>query len=193
MISILKKHDIQVGVLALMGLMLATRFHHFGSVFLLPDASLVVFFLSGLFYNRLKVFILLLAEAALIDYVAIAQLNVSDYCVSPAYLGLIPTYAAMWLAGAYCVKFKKLNSSELFTQFSVLFMATSIAFLISNGTFYLFSGRFAQMSMMFYIERVEQFYLPYLTTTLLYGLAIGAGIKLVHALTNQAAESKSFQ
>lgn len=189
MISILKKYNIHVGFLALIGLMLATRVHHFGSAFSLPDASLIVFFLGGLFFNHLKLFVLLLCEAALIDYVVISQFNVSDFCVSPAYAALIPAYGAMWWAGTYCAKFKQLNTSELAMQFGVLFLATSTAFLISNGSFFLFSGKNAEISWAHYLQGISDYYPSYLTATLIYGLVIGAGIKVVRALTVQATES----
>ena len=190
--SILQKYNLHAGFLALIGLMLATRVHHFGSAFLLPDASLVVFFFSGLFFNRLKFFVFLLAEAALIDYVAITQLNVSGFCVSPAYVALIPTYGAMWLAGDYCKKFKKLNRSEMYAQFVILFLATSSAFLISNGSFFLFSGKTGVISWAHYLQGVSDYYPPYVSATLIYGLVIGVGIKIVHALTAQTEESANL-
>lgn len=191
MMSVLKKYDVQLGFLALVSLMLATRFHHFGSTFLLPDASLVVFFFSGLFFNRLKFFVFLLAEAALIDYVAITQLNVNGFCVSPAYVGLIPTYGAMWLGGAYCAKFKTLSTSELYAQFVVLFVATTVAFLISNGSFFLFSGKTGEFSWAHYLQGVSNYYPPYLSGILIYGLLIGAGIKIIHAITAHFAKSEN--
>jgi hypothetical protein len=190
--SILQKYNLNSGFLALVGLMLATRFHHFGSAFSLPDASLVVFFLGGLFFNRLGLFALLLGEAALIDYVAITQFNVSAFCVSPAYVALIPTYGVMWLAGKYCAKFKKSSSSEMYAQFVVLFLATSVAFLISNGSFFLFSGRYPDADFATYLSRVAMYYPPYLSATLIYGLVIGAGIKVVHSLMVQTIESKNI-
>jgi hypothetical protein len=190
--SILKKYNIHLGFLALVSLMLATRVHHFGSAFSLPDASLIVFFLSGLFFNRLKLFIFLLAEAALIDYVVISQFNVSDFCVSPAYAALIPAYGAMWLAGDYCAKFKKLNRSEMYAQFVVLFLATTTAFLISNGSFFLFSGKTGEISLAHYLQGVNAYYPPYVSATLIYGLVIGAGIKIFRSINAQTEESANL-
>jgi hypothetical protein len=190
--SILKKYNIQGGFLALVGLMLATRVHHFGSAFSLPDASLIVFFLSGLFFNRLPLFIFLLCEAALIDYVAITHFGVSSFCVSPAYVALIPTYGVMWLAGDYCAKFKTLNRSEMYAQFVVLFLGTSVAFLISNGSFFLFSGRYPNADFATYLNRVAMYYPPYVSATLIYGLVIGAGIKIFRAISAESEESANI-
>src|ERR1035438_5697145 len=85
----------------LMLAMAATRFNHFGSAFSLPDASWSVFFLGGLYlskYTRISiaVFIALLLQAGLMDsYVTTIQ-GVSDWCVTPAYWFLIPTYGSLW-------------------------------------------------------------------------------------------------
>ena len=95
----------------LIALMVLTRFHHFGDVLHLPDASLAVFFFAG-FYRKKAFFGFLLVLAALIDYLAIEN-GTSSWCVTPAYVFLIPTYAVMWFAGRYCSTFKALNIAGL--------------------------------------------------------------------------------
>lgn len=172
----------------LIALMALTRFHHFGDVLHLPDASLAVFFFAG-FYRKKVFFVFLLALAGLIDYVAIAN-GTSSWCVSPAYVFLIPTYAAMWFAGRYCAAFKSLNMAELASQFGVATLAASIAFLISNGSFYLLSGRYPDLSWGQYFSRVAMYYPPYVSSALLY-IVLGYGImKLVQSLPALAASHK---
>ncbi|MFZ2311116.1 MAG: hypothetical protein WAV82_00705 [Methylobacter sp.] len=164
----------------LIALMVLTRFHHFGDVLHLPDASLTVFFFAG-FYRKKALFIFLLALAGLIDTIAIAN-GTSSWCVSPAYVFLVPTYAVMWLAGRYCSAFKSLKMTELAMQFGVVTLATSAAFAISNGSFYLFSGRYTDLSWGQYFARVAQYYPPYVSSALLY-IVLGYGImKLVKSL-----------
>jgi hypothetical protein len=90
---------------ALAMLMALTRSDHFGSAVTLPDASLAVFYLAGIFTGGIASFAVLLAEAALLDYVAITHWQVSDYCISPAYIFLIPTYAVMMFAGRWSAKY----------------------------------------------------------------------------------------
>src|SRR5512137_506705 len=97
--------------LSLIALMVLTRFHHFGDVLHLPDASLAVFFFAG-FYRKKAFFGFLLALAALIDYLAIEN-GTSSWCVTPAYVFLIPTYAVMWFAGRYCSTFNALAIAKL--------------------------------------------------------------------------------
>ena len=173
--------NIKPGAVALMALMAATRFHHFGTAFSLPDASLAVFFLAGLYLGGRYLFLTLLLEAGLIDYLAISQFGVSDFCVSQAYVFLVPTYAAMWLGGKYCAKFQLWSTASSARQFAALIAATSSAFLISNGSFYLLSGRYPEASWAQYIERFGMYYPPYLTSTLIYAVVI---IGLVYAVKN---------
>jgi len=154
--------------LGLIALMAATRMHHFGTALHLPDASLAIFILAGFFIASPWFFAVLFAQAVLIDYLAITQFGVSDFCVTPAYWALIPTYATLWFAGRLYarVHHHTLRSLGLFGALSCA--AVSIAFVISNGAFYAFSGRFPDMNMSEYAARVTQYYLPYLTSALIY-------------------------
>lgn len=170
------------GILGLMALMATTRFHHFGSAISLPDASLAVFFLSGLWFGGRKLFVLLLLEAGLIDYLAITQFDVSDFCISSAYIFLIPTYFTMWLAGKFCAPKEILKISTLVKQFGVLVLATSITFLISNGSFFLFSGRYTELSLSMYLERSAVYFQPYLFSTIAYVVLIYTLVTLVRVL-----------
>lgn len=164
----------------LIALMVLTRFHHFGDVLHLPDASLAVFFFAG-FYRKKAFFGFLLALAALIDYIAIKN-GTSSWCVSPAYVFLIPTYAVMWFAGRYCSTFKSMNISELTMQFGLLILAISAAFAISNGSFYLFSGRYVDLSWGEYFMRVAKYYPFYFGSALIYVVAGWSIAKLLNSM-----------
>ena len=167
----------------LMAMMALTRFHHFGDAFSLPDASLAVFFLAGLLQaRRWWLFVALLAEAALIDYVAITHFNVSAFCISPAYIFLIPTYAVMWFAGSYCTRFSNVEINEMAIVTGILTLATSIAFLMSNSSFYLLSGRMTDLSWSQYIDSFLQYYPPYTIATWCYGVSGLLIIKIFSAL-----------
>lgn len=157
---------------ALAMLMALTRSDHFGSAITLPDASLAVFYLAGIFTGGIASFTVLLAEAALLDYVAITHWQVSDYCISPAYIFLIPTYAIMFYTGRWGAKFITFSRHDLVRQFTYLLVAGSIAFFISNGSFYLLSGKFPELSAVQYMERVAKYYSAYISSTLMYSLAI---------------------
>jgi len=163
---------INYAILPLVALMAITRVHHFGSAIALPDASLAVFFLAGLCFRNRAILVGLLLEAGVLDYVAINAFSVSDWCISPAYLFLIPTYGALWLAGRYSSRFANLDVAAFAYTLSLATLASSVAFLISNGSFYLFSGRYAEMAAYDYATAVAHYYGPYVSTALLYS-AIG--------------------
>lgn len=149
-------------------LMAATRMHHFGSSLHLPDASLAVFLLAGFLVASPLLFGALLIEAAALDYVAITHLGVSDYCVTPAYGFLIPTYAVLWFAGRIYARVHQNNLRSLGMFAAISFAAVNVAFLISNGSFYLFSGRLADVSIAQYAARIAQYYVPYVSGAVVY-------------------------
>lgn len=171
----------RLAIALLLGLvMAATRFHHFGSAMSLPDASLAVFFLAGFYLRPTLFFAILLAEAGLIDYLAINVGGVSDYCVSPAYWFLIPTYACLWYGGRWVAERYESTWRGLLPLIGALIIATSAAFLMSDASFYLLSGRFPDPSWMQYAERVARYYPPYTLDTLVYVL-FAAGLHVLVA------------
>jgi len=163
---------------ALAALMAATRFNHFGSAVSLPDASYAVFFLGGLYLTRsasmsVAAFIALILEAGWIDYYATSVQGVADWCMSPAYWFLIPTYASLWLVGRWvasrnAVKGHTLEGKALIGLGVAAWVASSFAFVFSNATFYVFSGRYADMGAMDFASRVAQYYVSYVSMALLY-------------------------
>jgi hypothetical protein len=169
--------------LPLVALMGATRMHHFGGAFSLPDASLAVFFLAGLFFSSRTFFAALLLEAGLLDYVAISHLGVSDFCVSPAYAFLIPTYFAMWFGGRLSANFQSMQGSEFtlsIPAMATLFVATSSAYLISNGSFYWLSDNILQRDFSKYVEQLSHYYAPYMGYAFMYavvGFAVTRAVK----------------
>lgn len=171
--------------LPLVALIGATRMHHFGSVVSLPDASLAVFFLAGLFFNSRTFFGALLLEAGLLDYVAISHLGVSDFCVSPAYAFLIPAYFAMWFGGRLSANFKTMQGTEFTLSISAmatLLVAITTAFLFSNGSFYWLSGRHANSNFSEYVDGALHYYPPYAGYALMYVVAGFAAVKVVKML-----------
>jgi hypothetical protein len=174
---------------ALAALMAATRMHHFGSPLHLPDASLAVFMLAGIFIASPLFFACLLLEAGALDYVAITHLGVSDFCVTPAYWFLIPTYAVLWYAGRYYARIHQHGWRSMGIFSGIAFAAVSVAFFISNGAFYLFSGRYPNMNVAEYGARVAQYYPQYLTGGLLYLACAAALYVALTARGNIAAKT----
>lgn len=163
-------------------LMAATRFHHFGSVTHLADASLAVFFLGGFYLRRPILFGCYLAQAALIDYLAIALGGVSDWCVTPAYAFLIPTYASLWFGGVWYASRHRMEWRTLGPFFGAVLLGVSAAFLISNASFYLLSEYFPNMTWIEYASRVAKYYPPYASAAVAY-LVFAAAL---HAIATYA-------
>lgn len=159
-------------------LMVATRFHHFGSAIHLPDASLAVFFLGGFYLRRPALIGCYLVEAALIDYLAITLGGVSDWCVTPAYAFLIPTYASLWFAGAWYARRHRMEWGTLAPFLSAIALGVSTAFLISNASFYLLSGYFPEMSWAEYAARVARYFPPYASAAVAY-VVVAAGLHVL--------------
>jgi len=187
----------QLGIFAALAVLMAiTRGSHFGSAINLPDATLAVFLVAGFMLPRytltsLAAFIFLLLEAGGIDYYAIVYQGVSDYCVSPAYWFLIPTYASMWFAGHWFASHQQKNWNSLALFGFVSWLSSSVAFMISNGAFYTLSGRFSEMSVAEYAARVAKYYPPYVSGALMYlGLAavIYAAVNQWHKASTGAAQ-----
>jgi hypothetical protein len=194
----MKTQTRQLGIFAaLVLLMTVTRGSHFGSAIHLPDATLAICLIAGYMLPRytwtaLAAFTLLLLEAGGLDYYAIVYRNVSDYCVSPAYWFLIPTYASMWFAGHWFAARQQNNFNSLALFGGVSWLSTSIAFLISNGAFYTLSGKFTDMNIAEYAARVAKYYPSYASGALMY-LAISAVVYSVIFQMNKASTSAAQQ
>jgi len=165
--TIIKKQFLPLILMAVMAL---TRFDHFGSAFSLPDASLAVFFLAGMSYGGLWFFALLLLEAGIIDFLAITQFSVSDYCISPAYIFLIPAYAVMWFASRYSKAFESYQFANSVKILGLAAVAATIAFALSNGSFYLLSDHIVTGTWTHFTEQFARYYPPYMASTLCYAL-----------------------
>lgn len=167
-------------VAALAGLMVLTRGSHFGSAALLPDASWAVFFLLGFYFRERTLLPLFLALAAAVDYLAVTQGGVDNYCLTPAYGFLIPAYSVLWLAGRIFAAHHRLELHTLFRFAVTAFAVTFVCEVISSGSFYFFGGRFADTSLQVFGERLVQYFPLDLAGCALY---LGGGAAL-HLLAN---------
>ncbi|MEQ1526271.1 MAG: hypothetical protein ABL911_05970 [Gallionella sp.] len=163
----------------LMLLMAVTRSHHFDSLTHLPDASLAAFLLAG-FYLPFIAFPILLVVAGLADYFAFNYASVSDWCFSPAYWFLIPTYAVLFYAGRFFAKRYQFTWYSLIEFAVIAASAISLAFLISNTSFYLLAGYFEKMSAWEYASSVAKYFMPYQISAFMY-LSIAAVLHIVVA------------
>lgn len=177
MINFSKRNAIILAVV-LTVVMWATRGHHVATLTHLPDASWAIFFLLGFYFRNRVLLPLFLAQAALVDYLAITQFGTSDYCVTPAYAFLLPAYSALWLAGRwYAARCQfQVRSLPLFAAAAVA--GGAVCELISSGSFYFLGGRFADTSLAEFASRLLRYFPTNLENVALYlGLAA-----LIHVL-----------
>ena len=167
--------------------MIATRFHHFGTVLHLPDASMALFFLGGLWLRRHLAFAAFMALAVLLDWVSVSYAGVSDFCVTPAYSFLLPAYAVLWYAGRLWSARMASTPVALAGAFAVALLAASLSFAISNGAFYWLGGRYANPHMAEYFARLWQWGPLFVRTTLSYVAVALAG----HALLSRLAAARA--
>lgn len=185
MLSPTSRQQVTVGIV-LAFLMALTRSHHWATLHALPDASWAIFFLAGLYLRPLWAVPVLMLEAALVDYLAITVGGVSGFCVSPAYGFLIPSYAALFLAGRVYARHHRLSWSALPWLLGCALGGAVLAELFSSGGFYFFSSRFAEPTLAEFIPRLVKYFPAMLSSMALYlGLAA-----LVHfAVANLRADA----
>ncbi|HEY8507434.1 MAG TPA: hypothetical protein VIL32_03695 [Steroidobacteraceae bacterium] len=173
----LKQNAGRALLLGLVAAILVTRVDHFGTSFTPPDVTLAAMFLAGVWLRSVWGFVALLAAAGLADQIAFQQ-GVSDWCMSPAYPFLIPTYACLWLAGVGSRRLEWRRPQDLALGAVAFLVATTAAFVISSGSFFLLAEYFAEVSAADYWRTTFTRYFPYyLGWAALYsaaGLAIAA-------------------
>jgi len=172
---------------ALVLLMAATRYQHFGSALTLPDASYAVFFLGGLFLGRVRgalaILAVLILEAAMVDFYAINFNGISAYCVTSAYSFMVFAYAALWFVGRWFAPSFDLSAKGLASLIVAAAFAGSAAFIIANVSFYLLAGYFDSMSVVDYISRVSGYYGSYVAVMLMYVVA-AVGVLMLSRLNH---------
>ncbi|MDQ5769041.1 hypothetical protein [Thiothrix subterranea] len=182
MFTLSSKNQWLVGSILLLA-MLVTRAHITDH---LLDASWAVFFLAGFYLRNVLAFGVFMAVAVAIDYVGITKFGVSDFCVSQAYVALVPAYGALfiagrWLAGHY--------QGETLATLGKLVLAVVVGFavseLISSGSFYAFSGKFAEFSVVELGKRLMKYAPHGLYVTGLY-VTVGTFVHVAVSMVNRS-------
>ena len=162
---------------ALAFFMLLTRGSHVLTTVSLPDASLVLFLLGGLYLKRWGWFAAFFMLGSVIDFGAAALDPAQGFCLTDGYWGLIPAYGAMWLGGRWLSKQDNAFAAIPFTAVSL--STTVLAFVISTQTYYLFSGRFPNNGVLHTMQYGWDYLPGYLGYTAMYFAAIWAGVRLL--------------
>jgi hypothetical protein len=129
MFNLSTKQTVLMAVLFSLVLWLS-RGQHVASLFSLPDATWAISFLVGFLFGPL-LFLAILAQAFLIDYLA-----VGNYLMNIAYFALIPAYLALYLTGKWLRGQHDKQGLTLGT-FALSFVGgVAICELVTSGSFY---------------------------------------------------------
>jgi len=168
-------------------LMLLTRGSHVLTSVALPDASLALLLIGGLYLRKAAWFGLFVALATAIDFGAAAVDSLQGFCLSPGYWGMLPTYAVMWLAGVWLSK--QSNSFDAVKYAVAAVLATLLSFVISTQTYYLFSGRFPAKGVIESLQHGWEYLPSYMSFSVMYLVAFWALAKTLPKLSVVAKHS----
>jgi len=181
-----------VSTIVLTAAMWLTRSHqiddHFGSFVDLPDASWAVFFIAGLLGLGWRAPAALLVNAGVIDYLALLA-GVSDYCVTPAYPFLIPTYLTLWASGRRSAPDFATPGWSLLRVALCLMLGVIGAFIISNASFYALAGYFASMAPLQYANAVLRYLPEFLVIAAVYTAVALSVMYVQHTRAAHAARA----
>lgn len=168
--------------------MLLTRGSHSLTPFNLPDASIVLFLLGGLYLgagvkSRTAWFAGFFALATVIDFGAAAIDPAQGFCLTNGYWGLIPAYGVMWLGGLYLAKTTAAFATKNLAAYSLISAFTSfVAFVISTQTYYLFSGRFPAKGLIASLQHGWEYLPSWMGFSAMYFAVVWLCVALVRSL-----------
>ena len=177
MLTLSSRNQLVIGI-ALAALMAATRGQHFATLHSLPGASLAVFFLAGVYLRPAWALPALLALTWFLDFAAFTWGGASGFCLTPAYVFLLPAYGSLWLAGRWYAARHRFAWATLMPLAAAVFIGAAVCELFSSGGFYFFSGRFAEPTLNEFGARLAKYFPSYLGSLAFY-VGIAAA---VHAL-----------
>jgi len=139
----LKTHE-TLFLIILSLVLILTRGSHITTFYNLPDASLALFLVGGIYLKNIRFFLALFLLGLVIDFGASAFDPKLGFCLTNGYWGLIPAYGVLWLSGYFLYHKKLIQKLSIFIP--IVSIAIILAFIISTQTYYIFSGRFGNPS-----------------------------------------------
>ncbi|MDX2424947.1 MAG: hypothetical protein QNK15_01710 [Cycloclasticus sp.] len=186
MLTLSTRNQIFIGFVLIL-LMVATRGHHFATLEHLPGATWAVFFLAGFYLRSIWTLLGLLMLTWLVDYASFTWGSSSGFCLTRAYVFLLPAYAALWFSGHWYARQYHFNWSTLIPLVAAILVGSIVCELFSSGGFYFFSGRFVDTSFTEFSGRLIKYYPSYLQSLAFY---IGITV-VVHTLFTTALNTAS--
>jgi hypothetical protein len=155
---------------ALAALMVLTRSGHLGTAWSPPDASWAVLYIGGFYLARQWRWALpgLFFTAVAVDFIVIREFGVSAYCVTVAYVFMLPAYSILWLGGVWLRRTYRHELADLARSAVSLGLAASLCFLITNASFYWLGGRVPDPSLGGWWQNLAQWYPGFVGVPFIY-------------------------
>lgn len=173
--------------------MIATRFHHFGDALHLPDASMALFFLGGIYLRKHLAFLGFVILSVLVDWYSIRYAGVSDFCITIAYSFMPLAYAVLWYAGRLVAPRYDGSLASHVTVFAAILVGATLSYAVSNGAFYWLGGRYTDPNMTQYVERFAQWAPLFVRAAAGYVLVAQAIQALVFRFAPRAGDGRAAQ
>ena len=152
---------------ALVLLLVATRGRHFATLHSLPGATWAVFFLAGIHLRPRWALPALLALVWSWHFVPflLGGAGLQEvfeggraFCLTPAYLSLVPAHASLWVAGRWYAQRHPFAWRSLLPLGAAALAGATVCELFSSGGFYWFSGRFAEPNLVEFAGRLVTYF-----------------------------------
>ena len=167
MLNLSTRNQLTIGI-ALLLLMIVTRGHHFSSLHSLPGASWAVFFLAGVYLRGMWPLAGFLILTWALDFSAYIWGGASGFCLTAAYVFLLPAYSALWYAGHWYSSQYQFEWKTLLPLSLSLVIGAIVCELFSSGGFYFFSGRFEETTVIEFGQRLVQYFPQYIGSLVFY-------------------------
>lgn len=167
MLTLSTRNQIIIGA-ALALLITATRSQHFATLHSLPGATWAVFFLAGVYLSSRWTLPGFLALTWVLDFVSFTWGGASGFCLTSAYVFLLPAYSALWFAGRWYARRHSFAWRTLLPLATAVLAGAFVCELFSSGGFYFFSGRFAEPTFAEFGARIVKYFPAYLQSVLFY-------------------------
>lgn len=167
MLTLPLRYQYLIGLI-LITLMIATREYHFASLHNLPGASWAVFFLAGIYLSSNWSLFGLLSLAWILDFSTYFTVAESEFCLTSAYIFLLPAYSALWAAGRWFVTRYQFSWRALAPLSISLLIGAMLCELFSSGGFYFFSSQFEETTLAEFWQRELRYFPLYLQSLLFY-------------------------
>ncbi|WP_240148058.1 hypothetical protein [Luteibacter yeojuensis] len=172
-------------------LMIATRFNHFGDALHLPDASMALFFLGGIYLRKHLAFVGFVVLSVLVDWYSVTYAGVSDFCITMAYSFMPLAYAVLWYAGRLAAPRYNGSLASHALVFGSLLVGATLSYAVSNGAFYWLGGRYTDPNMTQYVQRFFQWAPLFVRAAAGYVLAAQVVQALVFRFVPRAADDRT--